>query len=397
LLAIACICINANSKAPKYIFVMYGDGMGINHVKLAENYKAYLQGLNYGGPGINFTNFPVLGLSDTQSLASYIITSPAAATSIFCGVKTNLDAEGVDGDGKPFESIYTILHKKGYKVGIMSTDPINHASPAALYSHTPSRGNYREITRQLPASGFEFFAGYSFIDFLDMENGLDADDYLAGFGYPTYYGVKEFNDRDKSASKAILVHDKCRVRKSSITAEIDLNKQYTLEDDKGEVPPVQMLDCCLDMFGDKRPFIIFCEEGNIDHASHLNFPMAVVNEVRKLEASVERALEFYESHKKETLIIVISDHETGGLALGKKIGEWIDWKTLEEQWNSPKPKDSYKVGECRELSEKCGVVWASKTHTGAPTPVFAIGNGAEKFAGCYDNTEIGKKILELFK
>jgi len=256
------------------------------------------------------------------------------------------------------------------------------------------RSDFKSVTRQLPESGFEFFGGYSFCDFNDVENGLNADDYLASKGYPTYYGVDEFKARDRQLSHAILVHDKCRMRKSPITAEMDIKKNYTLEVDSTEVTPAQMLDCCLEMFGDKKPFIILCEEGNIDHAAHMNFTMAVINEMHKLESAVERALEFYRKHPKETLILVLSDHETGGLSYGND-RKYIDWKTLEDDWDSDKSKDSYKAEDCLELSTKCSVCWIARHHTGAPTPVFAIGCGAEKFNGAMDNTDISKIILGL--
>ena len=47
------------------------------------------------------------------------------------------------------ESYETIAEKLkdqlGYKVGIVSTVNLNHATPAAFYAHQPSRNNYYEI------------------------------------------------------------------------------------------------------------------------------------------------------------------------------------------------------------------------------------------------------------
>ncbi|WP_321283812.1 alkaline phosphatase [uncultured Vibrio sp.] len=44
------------------------------------------------------------------------------------------------------------------------------------------------------------------------------------------------------------------------------------------------------------------------------------------------------------------------------------------------------------LNEQAGIGWTSYAHTGVPVPVFAIGMGAQRFAGLYDNTDIAKKL-----
>jgi len=394
LLLVALPLAGLEARAPKYIFIMFGDGMGINHISLTEDYDAYKAGLHYGGRRLNFREFPYFGLCDTPSASSSVTGSSEAATALFCGQKTNLGYVGVDTEGKPLESVMSKFHKKGYLVGILSSDPINAATPAAVYAHNKSRGDFKGITRDLPSSDFEFFAGYSFADFNNVDGNLDADDYLAAQGYPTYYGIGEFKSRDRSLRHAILVHQKCRVKKSSLTAEMDKNKQYTLEMDTPEVTPAQMLDCCLEMFGEKKPFIILCEEGEIDHASHMNFPMEVVNGIHRLESAVDRALAFYRKHPNQTLIVVVSDHETGGLSYGKD-KHWVDWKTLEDDWNSNKPKDEYRQKESLALSKECNVMWSTRHHTGSPTPIFAIGCGAKKYNGAMDNTDFSKILLGL--
>jgi len=311
LLIASAFSLNAQ---PKYIFLMFGDGMGQGALTITESYKAYQNGENCQVEHLVFRDFPYCGMMDTQAADRFATGSSEAGTALFCGSKGTAGTIGVDTDFKPVRSIGEILHERGYKVGLMSTDPINHATPAAMYSHNKSRGAFRELTRSIPASGFEFLAGNSFIDFENTEGELNADEYLQNHGYSAYYGVAEFNVRDRSVAKCIMCNERNRTSKSLITAEADVTKDYTLEDYPGDVTPAQYLRCCLDMFGDEQPFLILCEEGNVDHAAHLVFPRAVVNEVLKLEDAVKVALEFYESHKDETLIVVFSDHETGGLS-----------------------------------------------------------------------------------
>ena len=403
LLATSLFHFTLLAGAPKYIFLMFGDGMSLNSIALTENYDSYLEGDPYGARFLNFRNFPYVGLCDCRSAASYVSGSSEAATALFCGHKARTNQVGMTPEGRPVESIFSKLHTKGYKVGILSTDPIDHATPSVAYSHVNYRGKFRDIVLQLPRSGFEFFAGESFAGFENVLGDMNADEYLASEGYTTYYGLAEFaagcavaKDK-KNWGRTILVPERCRRNRTSITAEVDQTKDYSLEETEGDLTPVQMLDCCLGSFGTGKPFIILCEEGGIDHAAHLNCPMALVSKVHSLENAVGRALEFYRKHPKETLIVVFSDHETGGLILGKRVkdGLSIDWQPMIDEWNSDKPKSSYKMEECRALSDRCNVVWTSKTHTGGPTPVFAIGAGAEKFGCCMDNVDFFRILSRI--
>ena len=52
-----------------------------------------------------------------------------------------------------YETIAEKLHaQKGYKVGVVSTVNIDHATPAAFYAHQNSRRNYYEIGVELANS-----------------------------------------------------------------------------------------------------------------------------------------------------------------------------------------------------------------------------------------------------
>ena len=53
---------------------------------------------------------------------------------------------------------------------------------------------------------------------------------------------------------------------------------------------------------------------NIDSSAHLSDVAALIREVREFDRAVGLAYEFHKRHAQETLILVTSDHETGGLA-----------------------------------------------------------------------------------
>ncbi len=49
------------------------------------------------------------------------------------------------------------------------------------------------------------------------------------------------------------------------------------------------------------------------------------------------------------------------------------------------------------LNNKAGLAWTSYSHTGVPVPTFAQGPGADSFTGYYDNTDVGKNLLNLLE
>ena len=126
-----------------------------------------------------------------------------------------------------------------------------------------------------------------------------------------------------------------------------------------------------------------CEGGAIDWEAHSNRTMGTVNETLEFDKAIEVAYQFYLAHPNETLIVVTADHETGGIALGANGGgDVINWEVLEKG-----------ESENKTQSAKCGIGWTTGGHSGAPVPTYAIGKGAEKFCGRYDNTDIKGKIL----
>ena len=116
----------------RYIFLFIGDGMGATHVAATESYLSYLDG-EKGFRQLSFTEFPVLGMTTTYSADRNVTCSSAAGTAISCGEKTVNGRLGISPQGDTLVSIAKILRDKGYKIGILSSVPVNHATPASFY------------------------------------------------------------------------------------------------------------------------------------------------------------------------------------------------------------------------------------------------------------------------
>ncbi len=371
----------------KYIFLFIGDGMGMGQVTLAESYLSYKAG-RLGGEQLSFTQFPYLALCNTYSANRNITCSAAAGTAIACGEKTNNEHIGVGPDGKPLESIAYALHEKGYNVGIMTTVPVNHATPAAFYGHNSSRYGYYDISREIVSSGFEFFAGSGFYNYKGSRGDKPAVDiYIEENGYDVCYGPKEFESRDRDKG-IVFIQESGR----------ETNPENYVSDgaEACDVELCEMLEMGLEVLGDKEPFFIMCEGGNIDWAAHDNKTMTTVMEIIAFDKAIQEAIEFYNQHPDETLIVVTADHETGGVSIGEG-KDWrpeiIDWKLLEGHWYESGEKNVLGYEENREMNQKALIGWTSSHHTAARVPAFAIGKGAEKFHGIIENSDIKGKIL----
>lgn len=370
--------------------------MGTSHVAVTESYLSYKEG-KLGGEQLQMTQFPYYGMATTHSANRNVTCSSAAGTAIACGVKTNNGVVGVNKDSVSVESVATVLKNEGYKVGILTTVPINHATPASFYAHNIKRTNYYEISNDIPASGFDFFAGSGFLQFNGKDNDKESTgDILERNGYTISYGIEEFRAESVGKDKMIFCQISNRDKSAGYYVSDGSVKTGKESDDDGtsesDATMAEMLELALEYFGDEEPFFIMGEGGIIDWASHENRTMSAIENVLDFDAAIKVAYEFYKKHPNETLIVVTADHETGGLSLGCSRAT-IKWKELESQWIESGKQNILNAEENAELNKNCSIGWTTLKHTGSAVPVFAIGVGAEKFNGRIDNTEIKGKIL----
>jgi alkaline phosphatase len=373
----------------KYVFLFIGDGMGQSLVSLTESYMSYKAG-KLGGEKLSFSNFPYTGFVTTYSANKRTTCSSAAGTAIATGSKTNNELLGMTADGVKLKSLAYDLKEDGYKIGIISTAPINHATPAAFYASPQTRNHYYEITSYIPESGFDFFAGAGFKEFVSREGGKpDSETLLKDSGYEVYWGKEEYANRNTDARKVVYsqLESKGCNAKDYFAGDVPNSENVTLP---------EFLEAGLEFLSDEEPFFIMCEGGTIDWAAHMNKTMPTIHLIQEMDEAVKMAYEFYLKHPDETLIIVTADHDTGGSTLG--YGEdWdncqIRWDYMDSVWNASGQTNLLDSDANRRLNEDACIGWSTSHHTGVDVPVYAIGKGAERFCGKMDNTDFKSKIL----
>ena len=292
-------------KPVKYLFLFIGDGMSVPQRMTAEEFSR-----KTGRGPLAMNTLPFTATTRTCSFDSLVTDSAAAATAIACGEKTKNHYSGVDPEGKPIYSSAYYAKKAGYKVGIISTVTITHATPAGFYAHRSNRGDYYGISLDLADSGFDFFAGGGLSVTEKHTKGHkqfkecgDAYEYAKSKGYRLVTTKDEFLALKPSDGK-ILTKFTNEALSNSIDAD---GSQPSLAElvQKG----IEMLDC-------EKGFFMMAEGGRIDWAGHGNDAATNLRDVLALDEAVKVALAFQDKHPDDTLVVVTGDHETGGMSMG---------------------------------------------------------------------------------
>ena len=308
--------------APKYVFLFIGDGMSYPQIQSTADYLGALtdedywqaqpslddnQGAILDGPSyLNFMNFEAAGSAVTYDSNSFAPDSASTATSIATGYKTYSGSINVDETGTvKYETIAEKLHEqKGYSVGVITSVNLNHATPAAFYAHQASRKNYYEIGEELANSGFEYFAGG---DFQNPRGGAVSNyDMAIAKGYKLV--------TTQAGAAALKAGDKALVIAEQRADAAAMN--YSIDAAAGEWQLSDYVRKGIEVLDNPNGFFMMAESGKIDWACHANDTAASIHDVLEMSNAVQVAVDFYNQHPNDTLILVTADHETGGMTIG---------------------------------------------------------------------------------
>ncbi|MEM7019712.1 MAG: alkaline phosphatase [Pseudomonadota bacterium] len=135
----------------KNIVLFVGDGMGVATVTAARIHEGQQNGKTGEEHSLSFEKFPHLALTKTYNTDMQVPDSAGTATAMLSGVKTRAGILGMDETidvTKPEEcadqskhvlGLTELAEMAGMATGVISTARITHATPAAAFSHSPSR------------------------------------------------------------------------------------------------------------------------------------------------------------------------------------------------------------------------------------------------------------------
>ena len=328
------------SGNPKNVILMIGDGMGVTQV---------FAGMTANGGHLFLENCKYSGFVKTQSSNRYITDSAAGGTAFASGVKTYNGAIGVNPDTIPVKTILEEAEDNGLATGLVASSAITHATPASFIAHQKSRNMYEAIAADFLKTDIDVFIGGGYKHFTERADGRNLVNELKQKGYRVEQSIDEI----------------ARIKEGKLVGLTALEHNGRVNE-RGDMLPTATKTAINILEKDKDGFFLMVEASQIDWGGHQNNTIYVVEDMLDFDRSIGKALDFA-SKDGETLIVVTSDHETGGMAI------------LEGDIEKGYVKGSFTTG----------------SHTGLMVPVFAYGPGAENFGGIMDNTDIYHKIRKL--
>ena len=325
ILIILFLCVSAilSAKAPKYIFIFIGDGMGAPDVHATNLYKQMTEGKE---SSLLMTQFPVAGLVTTHCANDIITDSPAAGTALATGVKTNLKYVGIDKNKKPLKSFFQVMKEQGKGISLLTTNAPDDATPASFFASSTSRYKFYQIDTEMAQSNFDFIGGARLRGDSDKNRKTKpVYDIMRENGYTIAEGMESYQ-QVKNNDKIILL---------STNAEEPNAIGLNIDQLPGAMKLSEMTAAALahlDKRYHKKGFCMMVEGGDIDHTNHVKDLGGTVHEVMGFDEALKVAYAFYRRYPDETLILVTADHETGGLSLGLQSSKYsVDLSPLKYQ------------------------------------------------------------------
>jgi alkaline phosphatase len=322
-------------ESPRGIVLVVGDGMGSAHHTLAR----VVRGSEY-----RTGQLPNTGLVATHASDTLVTGSAASATAYATGVKTNHGYVGVDPAGAPQPTVLEVAEQRGLATGLVTTAIFGDATPAAFAAHSTDRSNLALITRQMLASGADILASTG-LERFGRGGAPSLEQFATGSGYE-------------------VVQSGAGVRHAGDGPVLAVLPSGELDSESPEMPLDELALWALErLSADPDGFFLLVEHEGTDTASHRHETAALEKSLVALDETVGAVTDFAR-RRGGILVIVVGDHETGGLQVGGT-------------WDAPE------------------AIWRDTYHSGEAVPIFSEGPGSEAFTGFLDNTDVGRALLAL--
>ena len=448
-------CLAGLFQKPKYIFLFIGDGMGTAQIQSARFYKGTTENNGAVTEGeLSFTAFPEVGSVTTYDSTSFCPDSASTATSIATGNKTESGVINMCPWTRdvPYETIAEKLHKqKSYKVGVVSSVNIDHATPAAFYAHQNSRKNYYQIGVELANSGFEYFAGGEFQKVNGDGTGPSNHEVAAQAGYNVVTTQADAAALTGGAGKTLIIAEALADGKAM---------NYAMDAAPGEWQLTDYVRKGIELLDNGRGFFLMTESGKIDWACHANDAAASIHDVLEMSNAVQAAVDGgmaigYKTTNYDTFLtnltrqkmsyakfdsayvqgyianqtpfetamqdvkanfgltmptdpdaanagkLLLTDYEVDNLRTAYertlKVGSAAQKDMTQQDYELYGTYIPFSMAVCHTINHKSGMDHTTYAHTGAMVNIYANGVGAENFGGVFDNTEIYHKLADLTK
>ncbi|OJU53244.1 MAG: alkaline phosphatase [Brevundimonas sp. 67-6] len=341
----------------KNVILFLADAAGVSSLNAASL-------MAHGEPmRLHIQQWPHLGLSETSPVDQFVSDSANGMSALMTGVKTRNgvisqapDAVRGRQDGAPTKTLLEYAEERGLRTGVISSQSIADATPAATYAHSNDRGKWGEIFPQAFSPRFGdgvdvlFGAGRQKIGEQLTANGSSFDALSRTHDRPIYARLDEAPDTN---SRPVVVADQLDVRAATL---------------KG-----------LDLLQAAPEGYLLVVEWDA-HTDDVRKGLQNIADFDRLIAEVEGRVDL-----DDTLLLFTADHSFGLQVDGGRRGEPV----LEgyEAWKAAGDDD--KVVRLKN-------VLVNRTHTAVEVPTLAIGAGADQVRGYFPNTRLFHVMMEAW-
>lgn len=388
-------------RPAKNVIIFVGDGMGTSQRDL----------IRYGNVGpegrLAMDAMPVSGRSHTfpHDPEALVTDSAAGGTALATGVKTYNGAIGVDEDGNRVTSVLELAARNGKATGLVTTAQVTDATPASFGAHVLDRSQQSLIAKQyLERSKPQVILG-------------GGEDKWYPAGTPGAFPDEPAEDpSEKSAgTEGNLVERAKKLGYEYVTNTAELkaatsdkilglfaNEEMFQQRPEGQgdvyKPTVSLAamtsKAISTLAKDRDGFFLLVEEEGIDEFGHQSNAEQVITAGKNLDSAVAVAARYARAHR-DTLVIVLADHETGSLAIE-------DVPALQDDPKYPNESGEGRTSEDGPFdipgTDKQFVVdWTTANHTAEDVPVTAMGPGSELLSGVYENTYVFDAMVKAMR
>lgn len=313
LLIVTCCSLTAIARN---VIVMIPDGTGFASLHAARDAKGELLAIDA----------KIYGAVQTRSADNSVTDSAAAGTAFACGLRTKNGTIGVDPAGQPLENLLEFASAKGMATGVVTTDKIVGATPSAFSAHALSRNDADVLFEQQIASTIDVFLGGG-------ANLLTADRKarIAAAGF----SLVQTRDEMMAAQPTRLF---------GLFAPAEMTPMLLRKTTQTTEPLlVEMASKAIELLSkDEDGFVLMIEGALVDKGNHANDLPYATEELLAFDQTVAYVLDWAEKHG-DTLVVILPDHETGGLTILNEPEEGARGKALREAMQKGLPPTSFYV------------------------------------------------------
>ena len=303
-LVFALIFTAAAQAEVKNVILLVGDGLGIGQIDMTR----YMAGDK--DHELELMKLPETGIMMTSSTEG-VTDSAAAGTAMATGHKVYNGAIAMNENGAELDSVLDFAQVRNKATGVLSTNTVTDATPAAFIASVEDRGMGGEIAKQAIANGVDVMLGGGREDFMEEEAGenLIAKAKENGYQYVS----------DKTQLEKVIAMDG---KLLGLFNDSYMNYVNDRDDVGSNEPSMEaMTKKALEVLSeDEDGFFLMAEGARIDHASHAADVPGVVAETLDFDASVKYAVDWAKENG-DTMVVVVADHETLGFSVTEPINK----------------------------------------------------------------------------